>query len=39
MECIERGWIEPSDTELASPAFIVAKKEKGDWGLVVDYRG
>ena len=38
-EFIERGWIEPSDSELASPAFIVPKKEKGEWRLVVDYRG
>ena len=38
-EFIERGWIEPSDSEWASPAFIVPKKEKGAWGLVVDYRG
>ena len=38
-EFIERGWIEPSDSEWASPAFIVQKKEKGEWRLVVDYRG
>ena len=38
-EFIERGWIEPSDSEWASPAFIVPKKEKGEWRLVVDYRG
>ena len=38
-EFIERGWIEPSDSEWASPAFIVLKKEKGEWRLVVDYRG
>ena len=36
---IERGWIEPSDSEWASPAVIVPKKEKGEWRLVVDYRG
>ena len=36
---IARGWIEPSDSEWASPAFIVPKKEKGKWRLVVDYRG
>ena len=36
---IERGWIEPSNSEWASPAFIVLKKEKGEWRLVVDYRG
>ena len=39
MEFIERGWIEPSDSEWASPAFIVAKKVKGEWRLVVDYWG
>ena len=38
-EFIERGWIEASDSEWASPAFIVPKKEKGEWRLVVDYRG
>ena len=38
-EFIEWGWIEPSDSEWASPAFIVPKKEKGEWRLVVDYRG
>ena len=37
-EFIERGWIEPSDSEWASPAFIAPKKEKGEWRLVVDYR-
>ena len=37
MEFIERGWIE--DSESASPAFIVPKKDKGEWRLVVDYRG
>ena len=36
---IERGWIVPSDSEWASPPFIVPKKEKGEWRLVVDYRG
>ena len=38
-EFIERGWMEPSDSESASPAFIVPKKEKSEWRLVVDYRG
>ena len=38
-EFFERGWIEPSDSEWASPAFILPKKEKGEWRLVVDYRG
>ena len=38
-EFIERGWIEPSDSECTSPAFIVPKKQKGEWSLVVDYRG
>ena len=31
-EFFERRWIEPSDSELASPAFIVPKKEKGETG-------
>ena len=39
MEFIEAGWIEPSDSEWASPAFIVPKKEKGEWRSGVDYRG
>ena len=38
-EFIERGWVGPSDSEWASPAFIVPKKEKGEWRLLVDYRG
>ena len=38
-EFIERGWIEFSGSEWASPAFILPKKEKGEWRLVVDYRG
>ena len=38
-EFIEQGWIQPSDGEWASPAFMVPKKEKGEWRLVVDYRG
>ena len=38
-EFIGQGMIEPSDSEWASPAFIVPKKEKGEWRLVVDYRG
>ena len=29
-EFIERGWIEPSDSGWASPAFIVPKEEKGE---------
>ena len=37
-EFIERGWIEPSDSEWESPASTVPKKEKGEWRLVVDYR-
>ena len=36
---LERGWIEPFDSEWARPAFIVPKREKGEWRLVVDYRG
>ena len=38
-EFIERGWMEPSNSEWASQAFIMLKKEKGEWRLVVDYRG
>ena len=38
-EFIERGWIEPSHSEWASPAFFVPKKDKGKWRLAVDYRG
>ena len=38
-EFIERGWIAPSDSEWARRAFIVPKKEKDEWRLVVDYRG
>ena len=38
-EFIERGWIEPPDSEWASPAFIVPKKENGERRLVVHYRG
>ena len=37
-EFIKQGWIERSDSEWVSPAFIVPKKEKGEWMLVVDYR-
>ena len=36
---IEHRWIEPSDREWASAAFIALKKEKGKWRLIVDYRG
>ena len=38
-EFIGTGWIERSDSEWASPAFTVAKGEKGEWRLLVDYRG
>ena len=38
-EFFERGWIEPSDSEWASPAFIVPKKGKVEWRLTVDYKG
>ena len=37
-EFMERGWVEPSYSEWASPAFIMPGKEKGEWRLVVDYR-
>ena len=36
---IERDWIKPSDSQWASPAFIVPKKEKGESRLVVHYKG
>ena len=39
MESFERGWIEPSDSEWVSPAFIVPENEKKEWRLVVCYRG
>ena len=39
MEFIEPVWIAHSDSGWASPAFKVPKKEKGEWRLVVDYRG
>ena len=29
-EFIEPGWIDPSDSEWAAPAFMVPKKEKGE---------
>ena len=36
---LARGWIEPCPaSELASNGFVVPKKEKGKWRLVVDYR-
>ena len=38
-EFIECGCIELSDSEWASPAFILSRKGKGEWRLVVDYRG
>ena len=37
-EFIERGWIQPSDSEWASPAFILPEKEKGEWRSLVDYK-
>ena len=39
MEIIERGWIEPSDSEWASPGFMVPKKENTERRLVVVYKG
>ena len=38
MQYIERGGIEPSDSEWASLALIDPKKEKGEWRLIDDYR-
>ena len=36
---LARGWIEPCPaSEWASNGFVVPKKEKGKWRLVVDYR-
>ena len=36
---LARGWIEPCPTsKSASNSFVVPKKEKGKWRLVVDYR-
>lgn len=32
------GMIEPSSAEVAAPAMLVAKKEKGVWRLVCDFR-
>jgi len=34
----ELGWIEPSYSEWGSPAFVVPKKQPGEWRMVVDYR-
>ena len=34
----ERGWIEPSFSEWGAPAFVVPKKQPGEWRMVVDYR-
>ena len=34
----QRGWIEPSFSEWGAPAFVVPKKQKGEWRMVVDYR-
>ena len=36
---IETGWLEPCQSEWASPCFVVPKKVAGEWRLVVDYRG
>ena len=35
---LEHGWIAHSGSEWGSPAFIVLKKAKRTWRLVVDYR-
>ena len=38
-DVLARGWIEPCPaSEWASNGFVVPKKEKGKWRLVVDYR-
>ena len=36
-EFMQRGRLEPSTREGASPAFVVQKKVAGEWRLVVDY--
>ena len=38
-EFIERGWLEPCHSEMASPCFVVPKKVAEEWRLVVDYLG
>ena len=38
---LDRGWIEPSDSEWGSQAFLVTKPTtniKDAWRMVVDYR-
>ena len=38
-DCLAFGWIEPCPASVsASNGFVVPKKEKGKWRLVVDYR-
>ena len=39
LEFVDNSRIEPSDSEWASPAFIVPNKEKGEWRMGVDDRG
>ena len=36
---IDRGWLEPCDSEWFSCCFIVPKNVAGEWRLVGDYRG
>jgi hypothetical protein len=36
---VQIGWLEPSYSDWGSAAFVVPKKEEGQWRLVVDYRG
>ena len=36
-QLLERGWKAPSDLERWSAAFILPKKTKGSWRLVMDY--
>ena len=38
LEFQERGWIEPSVANWASPAFVVPEKDAGTWRMFVEYR-
>ena len=37
-EFMEGGWLEPCDSEWASPCFVTPKKVAGEWRLVIDHR-
>ena len=34
-EFIDRGWLEPCESQLDSACFVVPKKVAGEWRLVV----